>query len=61
MRGMMLQHPHPQPPEAFIRQLEACGRHDAGERLPRCDVPTHVIGCEHDMLVPVWKSHELAA
>ena len=33
VRGMMLQHPHPQPPEAFIRQLEACGRHDAGERL----------------------------
>jgi pimeloyl-ACP methyl ester carboxylesterase len=61
VRGMMLQHPHPQPPEAFIRQLEACGRHDASERLTSLNVPTHVIGCEHDMLVPVWKSHELAA
>jgi pimeloyl-ACP methyl ester carboxylesterase len=60
MRGMMLQNPHPQPPEAFIRQLEACGRHDARERLPSLRVPTHVIGAEHDILVPVWKSRELA-
>ncbi|MBA3261598.1 MAG: alpha/beta fold hydrolase [Thermoleophilaceae bacterium] len=60
MRGMMLQHPHPQPPEAFIRQLEACGRHDARERLTAVRVPTHVIGAEHDILVPVWKSRELA-
>jgi len=60
VRGMMLQHPHPQPPEAFIRQLEACGRHDARERLPSLQVPTHVIGGERDILVPVWKSRELA-
>jgi 3-oxoadipate enol-lactonase len=60
VRGMMLQHPHPQPPEAFIRQLEACGRHDARERLPSVRVPTHVIGGERDILVPVWKSQELA-
>ena len=60
VRGMMLQNPHPQPPEAFIRQLEACGRHDARERLPSLRVPTHVIGAERDILVPVWKSRELA-
>jgi 3-oxoadipate enol-lactonase len=60
VRDMMLQHPHPQPPEAFIRQLEACGRHDARERLPSLRVPTHVIGGEYDILVPVWKSRELA-
>jgi pimeloyl-ACP methyl ester carboxylesterase len=60
VRGMMLQHPHPQPPEAFIRQLEACGRHDARERLRSLDLPTHVIGGEYDILVPVWKSRELA-
>jgi pimeloyl-ACP methyl ester carboxylesterase len=60
VRGMMLQHPHPQSPEAFIRQLEACGRHDARERLRSLDVPTHVIGGEYDILVPVWKSRELA-
>jgi pimeloyl-ACP methyl ester carboxylesterase len=23
-------------------------------------MPTHVIGAEHDILVPVWKSRELA-
>jgi pimeloyl-ACP methyl ester carboxylesterase len=60
VRGMMLQNPRPQPPEAFIRQLEACGRHDARERLPSLRVPTHVIGGEHDILVPIWKSRELA-
>jgi 3-oxoadipate enol-lactonase len=60
LRGMMLQHPHPQPPEGFIRQLEACGRHDARERLRALRVPTHVIGAERDILVPVWKSRELA-
>jgi pimeloyl-ACP methyl ester carboxylesterase len=60
LRGMMLQNPHPQPPEAFIRQLEAAGRHDARERLTSLRVPTHVIGAEHDILVPIWKSRELA-
>jgi 3-oxoadipate enol-lactonase len=60
LRGMMLQNPHPQPPEAFIRQLAAAGRHDARERLHSLRVPTHVIGAEHDILVPVWKSRELA-
>jgi 3-oxoadipate enol-lactonase len=60
LRGMMLQNPHPQPPEAFIRQLEACGRHDAHERLTSLRVPTHVIGAELDILVPSWKSRELA-
>jgi 3-oxoadipate enol-lactonase len=60
LRGMMLQNPHPQPPEAFTRQLEAAGRHDARERLGALRVPTHVIGAEHDILVPIWKSRELA-
>jgi 3-oxoadipate enol-lactonase len=60
VRGMMLRHPHPQPPEAFIRQLEAGGRHDARERLRSLDIPTHVIAGEYDILLPVWKSRELA-
>jgi pimeloyl-ACP methyl ester carboxylesterase len=60
VRGMMLQNPNPQPAEAFIRQLDACGRHDTRERLPSLRMPTHVIGAEHDILVPVWKSRELA-
>jgi 3-oxoadipate enol-lactonase len=61
LREMMLQNPHPQPAEAFARQLEAAGRHNAGERLGELTMPTHVIGAEYDILVPVWKSRELAA
>jgi 3-oxoadipate enol-lactonase len=60
VRGMMLQNPHPQDAEAFVRQLDAAGRHDTREGLPSLRVPTHVIGAEHDILVPVWKSRELA-
>src|SRR5918998_1117574 len=60
VRGMMLQNPNPQPAEAFIRQLDACGRHDTRERLPSLRIPTHVIGAEYDILVPLWKSRELA-
>ena len=60
VRGMMLQNPHPQSAEAFIRQLDAAGRHDARPGLAALDLPTHVIGAEHDILVPVWKSRELA-
>jgi pimeloyl-ACP methyl ester carboxylesterase len=60
LRQIMLANPHPQPAEAFIRQLDASGRHDARERLRSLDLPAHVIGCEFDLLVPVWKSRELA-
>ena len=60
LRDLMLHNPHPQPPEAFARQLDASGRHNAGERLGSLAVPTHVIGAEYDILVPVWKSRELA-
>jgi 3-oxoadipate enol-lactonase len=60
VRNMMLANPHPQPAEAFTRQLEACGRHDAREGLRALDLPTHVIGSDYDMLVPIWKSRELA-
>ena len=37
LRSMMLANPHPQPPEAFIRQLEASARHDAREGLGALD------------------------
>ena len=60
VRGMMLQNPHPQAPEAFARQLAASSHHDALERLPSLEMPVHVIGGERDILVPVWKSAELA-
>ena len=60
LRQQMLANPHPQKPEGFARQAEATGRHEARERLPSLDLPVHVIGAEHDILVPVWKAKELA-
>lgn len=60
LRDLMLQNPHPQSADAFARQLDASSRHDTRERLGRLAIPTHVIGAEHDILVPVWKSRELA-
>ena len=60
VRTMMLSDPNPQPPEAFARQLEASSRHDARNRLGSLAMPVHVIGGEHDILVPVWKQQELA-
>ena len=60
VRGMMLQNPHPQDPEGFARQLAASSRHEAADRLAGLALPVHVIGGEYDLLVPVWKSKELA-
>jgi 3-oxoadipate enol-lactonase len=60
LRDLMLQNPHPQPPEAFARQLDASSRHDARGRLGTLAMPVHVIGAAYDILVPVWKSRELA-
>jgi 3-oxoadipate enol-lactonase len=60
VRRMVLQNPNPQPPEAFRRQLRAGSRHETRERLAALPMPVHVIGAEHDILVPVWKSVEVA-
>ena len=60
LRGMMLENPHPQTPEAFARQLDASSRHNTLDRLGSLSMPTHVIGAEYDLLVPIWKSRELA-
>lgn len=60
VRQMMLANPNPQDPAGFGRQLEAASRHDARDRLGALGMPVHVIGAEHDILVPVWKSRELA-
>jgi pimeloyl-ACP methyl ester carboxylesterase len=59
-KQLMRANPHPQSAEAFQRQVEASGRHEARDRLGQITVPTHVIGAEHDTLVPVWKSKEIA-
>jgi pimeloyl-ACP methyl ester carboxylesterase len=61
VRTAMLQNPHPQPPEAFRRQLEACSRQDTRDRLGTLTMPTQVIGGERDILVPIWKSREIAS
>jgi 3-oxoadipate enol-lactonase len=61
LRRMMLQNQHPQSPEAFARQLDASSRHDTRDRLGSLHMPVHVIGAEHDLLVPIWKSKEVAA
>jgi pimeloyl-ACP methyl ester carboxylesterase len=60
LRQTLLANPHPQSAEAFVRQLLATSRHEARDRLGSLELPVHVIGAEHDLLVPVWKSHELA-
>ena len=52
--------PTPHPPEPFPRQLDASSRHDSRDRLPSLAMPVHVIAGEHDVLVPVWKSREIA-
>jgi 3-oxoadipate enol-lactonase len=57
---LMMTYPYRQRPEGFLRQLEAGSRHDARDRLGDLRLPVHVIGAEHDRLVPVWKSRELA-
>ena len=60
VRTMALQNPNPQSPEAFGRQLRASSRHRAGDRLRSLAMPVHVIGAEYDILIPVWKSREVA-
>jgi len=57
---MLLANPYPQPRDAFIRQLDASSRHDTRDRLGTLEMPLHVIGAERDLLVPPWKSQEIA-
>jgi pimeloyl-ACP methyl ester carboxylesterase len=60
VRDMMLQHPYPQAKEGFARQARASGRHEARDRVGGLSMPVHVIGAGHDVLLPLWKSRELA-
>jgi pimeloyl-ACP methyl ester carboxylesterase len=61
MRNALLEDPYPQPPEAFARQAAAGAQHDARDRLGELELPVHVIGAERDLMIPVWKSEELAS
>jgi pimeloyl-ACP methyl ester carboxylesterase len=60
LRQMLLSNPNPQEPEAFVRQLRSTVGHETRDRLGDLAMPVHVIGAEHDVLLPVWKSRELA-
>jgi len=60
MRNALLENPYPQPPEAFARQAAAGAHHDVRARLHELTMPVHVIGAERDLMIPVWKSRELA-
>ena len=59
-RAAMLEHPHPQSNEAFVRQLDAGARHEVRDRLGALSMPVHVIGARRDVMVPAHKSEELA-
>jgi pimeloyl-ACP methyl ester carboxylesterase len=61
MRNALLENPYPQPPEAFARQAAAGGHHDVRDRLGELTMPVHVIGAERDLMIPAWKSRELAS
>ena len=59
-RQAMLSNPNPQPIEAWVRQLQASTRHDARDRLPSLAMPVHVIGARRDIMVPPFRSEDLA-
>lgn len=60
MAQMVLSYPYRQRPEGYERQLAASATHEARDRLGTLQVPVHVIGAEQDLMVPVWRSRELA-
>lgn len=60
VRKGILDNPHPQPTEAWIRQLEASGRHNVIDRLGSLEMPVHVIGARRDIMVPPFRSEDLA-
>jgi 3-oxoadipate enol-lactonase len=60
-RQAMLNNPHPQSTEAWIRQLEASCRHNALDRVGSLRMPVHVIGARRDIMVPPFRAEDLAA
>lgn len=60
MKRMALENPHPQPTEALIRQIRSMSRHDVRDRLGELRMPVHVIAGDRDLLIPPWKSEEVA-
>jgi pimeloyl-ACP methyl ester carboxylesterase len=60
MKAMAAENPHPQAAEALIRQIRAMSRHDVRSRLGELRMPVHVIAGARDVLIPLWKSEEVA-
>jgi pimeloyl-ACP methyl ester carboxylesterase len=60
LKRMALENPHPQPTEALIRQIRSMSHHDVRDRLPELTMPVHVIAGDRDLLIPHWKSQEVA-
>jgi pimeloyl-ACP methyl ester carboxylesterase len=58
--GMFLAAPHPQPGEAFARQVDADLAHDIAARLGRITAPTLVIAGEEDTIFPAHHHRMLA-
>ena len=60
LRRLIAEYPYAQRRDGFIRQLRASVTHDAAGRLGALTMPVHVVGAEQDLMVPVWRSRELA-
>lgn len=60
MKRMALENPHPQPTDGLIRQIRSMARHDVRDRLRELTMPVHVIAGDRDLLIPPWKSEEVA-
>ena len=60
VKRMTLENPDPQPTDALIRQIRSMSRHDVRDRLGELRMPVHVIAGDRDLLIPPWKSEEVA-
>ncbi len=60
MKRMALENPHPQSTDGLIRQIRSMARHDVRDRLTELRMPVHVIAGDRDILIPPWKSEEVA-
>ena len=62
VRQMIRDNPHPQEPAAFRAAGRGVGAATTcASRLGALAMPVHVIAGEHDIVLPHWKSEELAA
>jgi pimeloyl-ACP methyl ester carboxylesterase len=59
--AQMVDAPHPQSTDAWIRSLDAIQAHDTADRLGRISAPTLVIGGDSDLICPAEVQTDLAA